>query len=155
MISNPFASAINNAKLGWTADTTVVADKFVEIGRYTVPAGSAICLGYGVQSGMDNAVGRCYIKLIDDTAGDATEEHGLLRLEVRDPQDRPVEVLWEARTEQTGASTTQNLKIPFPEHAAKFGEDWALVLLFKSDAADIIQWDFSKVLFDITIYTAR
>lgn len=149
---NPYRSALTAADL-LDADTACVAGKFVEVGRYTVPAGMAICLGYGGLAGQDQAEGRIYSKL--QKAGPAAVP-GMVRLVLLDPQDRPVETLFEARTEQLETSATDRTQqMPFPEHPAKFGEDWTLSFQLKGDAADTVDVSICTLFMEVTTFTVR
>lgn len=150
---NPQRSALNNTQL-FTADITTIANKYVEVGRYAVPQGMGVALGYGPSGLQDSASGRMYIKMIDDTAGDATEETGMTRIEVRNAQDRFVKLLFEGSSDALSASTTRSEQIPFAEMNEIIGYGYSIVMLFKSAAADVVQYDFSKVQLDVTTYDA-
>ena len=151
-LANPYRSTFRAANFA-TADVTMIANQYVEYGRYTVPAGQGVALGYGALAGQDSAIGRIYMKFIDDTAGDVTPEEGMVRIEIRNPQDRPVKTLFEGRTEALRtliASPASNEMMPFPMMADVITEDFAIVVLFRADAADIIQWDFTVFMMDYT-----
>lgn len=153
MIINPFHSCLTEANLISAASVATTASKWVEIGRYTVPAGTGVAIGYKNLHGMDQAEGRLYFKLRD--AANAVEK-GMIRLELRDPQDRPIEVLKEWRSEQLETSATdRQQQIPLPEHDSVFGEDWSLVFMFKGDATDGLTLANCSILLDTTVYTVR
>lgn len=155
MLINPFPSCLTENDLLSEGTIALLASKWQELGRKVVPAGTAYAIGYGNERGMDNAVGRVYMKIYDDTVTPVAEP-GMVRLELRDPQDRPIETLAEWRTEQLETSATDRQQmIPLPEHVAAFGEDWSLVLMFRPDAADTVVKGNCKILLDVTIYTVR
>lgn len=154
-IKNPYRSQFNAGTLLDDADVTLVASQFVEIGRYTVPAGTGICLGYGGLTGQDNSIGRVYMDLIDDAAGD---EQGLIRIELRNPQDRTEMVLWEGRSEALrtlNATPDFAEMLPFPQMADMATEDWAFVVLMKADAADVLNVSACTVMMDYTVFEVR
>jgi hypothetical protein len=151
-LSNPYRSTFKATDFA-AADVTMVANQYVEYGRYTVKAGQGVALGYGALAGQDSATGRIYAKFIDDTFGDVTVEEGMVRIEIRNPQDRPVKTIFEARTEALRtmvAAPSSDQLIPLPMMADVVTEDFSIVILFKADAADTIQFDFTKMSIDYT-----
>lgn len=153
-IERPFPSTLNKANL-FAADKAVVAGEFVQLGRYTVPAGTAIALGFGALEGQDTAVGRLLIDMKNNAVAPGANIEGLLRLTVRNPQDRPVMILAESRTERVRlGSTDPKLQRPLPWTNAVLTEDFSLVLEFKADAAGTAGSANSTVLVDITTYDA-
>jgi hypothetical protein len=152
MISNAFRGCLTYANLALAANPSLAAGVWAQVGEYTVPDGTAIALGFGAQQGQDQAQGRIYLKMIDDTAGDATEEPGMLRLELRNPRGIPVRTLFESRSEALSASTDRTKQLPFPELNVVATEGWKLALLMKADAADIVQMTKSVAAIDCTFY---
>lgn len=155
MLMNPFRSVLKASDL-LDADTVLSNGKYVELGRYTVPAGTAVAIGYGGNVGQDSAQGRFYADINDDTATPADED-GMLRLVLLDPQERVVETLFECHTSQLRTSATDRTQqLPMPEHPAKFGEDWILALEMKGDAdGDTVKVSVCVLYLDITVYSVR
>jgi hypothetical protein len=152
LLINPFRSVLKATDL-LDADTTLATDKFTEIGRYTVPAGTAVAIGYGGSNGQDSAQGRFYADI--NKAGPADVD-GIVRLVLLDPQERVVETLFECHTAQLRTSATdRSQQLPMPEHPAKFGEDWILALHMKGDAADLVDVSICVLYMDVTVYSVR
>lgn len=151
-LQNAYKSTLNQSIMG--TDPTTVVGQYVEIARYIVVAGQGIALGYGNLAGQSDAIGRIYMKIIDDTAGDVTLEPGMIRIEARNPQDRPIATLFEARTEDLNcnalASPTPADKVSFPMMKDVLTEDFAIVVLLKADAADILDTTDCVMSIDIT-----
>lgn len=124
----------------------------VKIGEYQVQAGEEIAIGYGPFAGQQDAIGRFFAAIYDDTATPAIEP-GQVRLSVWDPQNRPILVLWEGRTETTNMGLTdRSQRVPMPEHNVNLTEDQKLILEFISDAADTIVKASSTIALDCTRY---
>lgn len=148
MATNYFRSAFTKADL--MQGTTIVcsAGQFNRLGVYNVPAGEVVSPGYAGQSGQDNAQGRIYVKLQDATPAVA---NGLLRLSIFSPQDRPIEIIQEWRTETLNTSSTdRSLQVPFAEFDAWISEDKKIVLEFKPDAGVTLTTANCTVLMDTT-----
>lgn len=153
-IDRPFRSTLNKANL-FAADKAVVAGEFVQLGKYTIPAGVAIAPGYGAMEGQDTAAGRILIAMMNNAAAPGVAIEGLLRLSVRNPQDRPVMILWESRTERVRLGATDpKIQVPFPWMNAIATEDFSLVLEFRADAAGTAGSANSTCLVDVTTYDA-
>lgn len=142
-----FRSAFTQADI--IKDSTAVpAGNFVNIGEYKVSAGEEIILGFGQQSGQENAQGRLFGKLQNSTP---TEIKGVLRLVVMTNQDIPLATLFEGRTEALNSSATDRTKqIPFPQMSVGAGQDKKIVLQFKADSASTISLANTTILMDIT-----
>lgn len=151
-ISNPFRGCLTFPDIQGAADPVCAAGEFVQIGCFTVPDGTALALGFGSQEGQESAQGRIYVKLIDDTAGNVTEEPGTLRLELRNPRNIPVRTLFESRTEALSASTTRPDQLPFAQMRQVATEGWKIVALFKADAADTLQRAYCVARIDCTYF---
>lgn len=143
-----FQSTLINADLGF-ADKALTAGQMTRIGEYKVPAGEELSLGAGIYDDLERATGRLYLKV--QTSAPA-EIKGLMRISVYSPQDRPIEILYEGRTELTGASTTRNLQIPMKEHAVNIREDQKLVIEFKADSTATMANAQTSLLMDVTKY---
>jgi hypothetical protein len=154
----------NQVKFTEKYRTTFIATDFMEgttilvpaatptkIGEYQVQAGEAVALGFGVDANQESAVGRLYIELKDDTGTPAVES-GKIRISIQSPQNRYIKTVYEARTEVTGASTTRNLMIPFPEMNEIVTEDKKIVIEFISDATDSLTVASCTMLIDATMY---
>lgn len=155
IVQEKYRSAFTKSEL-ISGDVVCAAGQFNRLGAYVVKAGEAISVGFGNQSGQQNAQGRIYIDLKDNAAAPGANTNGLLRMVAYSPQDRPVEIIWEARTEslRTNSSdrTQQN---PYQEHDLMVPEDKKLVLEFLPDAAVTVGKANSTVLMDITRFTVR
>jgi hypothetical protein len=136
-------------------DVAVITTDFVKLGSgYTVPAQTRVQWGWGSPTEPQNQ-GYMYAKLIDDTAGDATEEEGLLRLISANARETNVFVVWEGRTEELKGDANDKMKrIALPEQVQfpEVGEDSLLILSFLSDAVDNIQPDFCTIRIPATHY---
>lgn len=137
MATNYFRSAFTKAELLNIAATIVCNQgQFNRLGAYNVPAGEVVSPGYAGQSGQSEAQGRIYVKLQDATPAVV---NGLLRLSIFSPQDRPIEIIQEWRTETLLTSATdRTLQVPFPEFDAWITEDKKVVLEFKPDATSTL-----------------
>jgi hypothetical protein len=148
MASNTFRSAFTKADLMQGATIVCALGQFNRLGVYNVQAGELVSPGYAGQSGQDNAQGRLYVKLQDATPAVA---NGLLRLSIFSPQDRPLEIIQEWRTETLNTSATdRSLQVPFPEYDAWISEDKKVVLEFKPDAGVTLTVANCTVLMDVT-----
>lgn len=148
-----FSSAFTKNDL-FKADTvSLVKGEPIRVGERTVQAGEKISIGYGVQSGMDNAVGRIYadFKNSESTPGNV---EGLVRLSVWSPQNRLMKILKEWRTEELRTSSTDRTKqIPLPEHEIEITEDKKLVLEIVADADATLSKANSTLVMSTTIET--
>jgi hypothetical protein len=144
-----FRSAFTEADLIGSATVSVVAGSIIKLGEYKVQAGELLTIGYGEQSGQDNAVGRFYLVLKNASS---TVLNGKVRLSAYSPQNRPLVILGEWRTETlaSGASD-RSLMTPLPENNYWLSEDKKLVLEFISDTTDTVSKANSDILMDITV----
>lgn len=146
-----FRSAFNLANFNSPATVALVAGSIVRLGEYKVQAGELICNGFGEQTGQDNAVGRVFMKLMDTTAT-PVQIHGMVRLSVYSPQNRPLLILSEHRTEiLASGETDRSLQTPYPEDVNWIQEDKKLVLEFIPDTTATFSKANSKVLMDMTV----
>lgn len=146
-----FRSAMTEAHLINSATVSVIAGQFVTVGKYKVEAGELITIGYGQQSGQNNAQGRIFMDFKDDV--DANIQ-GLVRLSVYSPQDRPLVILgeWRSETLRSGA-TDRALKIPLPENFTWLSEDKQLFLELQADVGATLSKANSEILLDTTTET--
>ena len=128
------------------------AGRFNEVGAYTVPAGMAVEVGFGVQSGQDEAQGRIFIDLKPATGS----FDGLVRVQLLDAQKRPLETLFESRTELLRQGATDRTKqISLPEVGAIARENNIIALEVNPDTNATISVAASTILIDTTTYTDR
>jgi hypothetical protein len=152
MLKNPYRSTLNSTNLIAAAAPATVLNQFIELGRYTLPAGVALELGAGVQSGQMDAVGRIYADL--RTAA-AVAVNGMVRLDLVNPQNRVIATLFEGRTDSLRNATLADRRtyIPFPKLNSAIGQDWAIVMKLQGDAAAVTATAAqSTVLVDCTFY---
>lgn len=150
MAKDTFRSAFTKAELIGAA-VLCIAGQFVRLGQYSVQAGELISPGFASQSGQDSAQGRLYVDLKDNTTAPGVSMNGTLRLSIFSPQDRPLEIINEWRTETLRTSVTdRTLQIPLPEFDAWISEDKKIVLEFKSDDGRTISQANSTFIMDLT-----
>jgi hypothetical protein len=132
---------------------TVVCNAGVptKLGEYKVQAGEMIALGYGEQSGLDNAVGRIFADIRDNAASPGASVKGKLRLSVFSPQDRPLQILAELDCDIVNDNETDRTKqTPFPFNKTFISEDKKLVLELIAKTTVTVGKVNSKLLFDTT-----
>lgn len=106
-------ATLANAQLMPAADVTLTQNTFTEAGRYEVPAGVAIVLGYGRLMGQANAEGRAYADIQDALAAQIP---GQIRLDIQDATGRHLGTAWEGFTAELFTSATDlTQQLPFPE----------------------------------------
>lgn len=142
-----FRTALTKADLV-AADTVLVAGQFVKVGERKIEAGELLAIGYGQESGQNNAQGRIFMDL--KTAASAAIA-GTVRLQAYSPQNRPLVILGEWRTEtlSTGAGD-RTKQVPLPEDIYWLSEDKKLVLEFNADAGATLAKTQSTILLDAT-----
>jgi hypothetical protein len=122
-----------------------------KLGEYRVQAGEMIALGYGEQSGLDNAVGRIFADIRDSGTAPGTAVKGKLRLSVFSPQDRPLQILSELDCDIVNDNETDRTKqTPFPFNKTFISEDKKLVLELIAKTTVTVGKTNSKLLFDTT-----
>lgn len=142
-----FRSAFTQNDLIKNASTTCIAGNPIMLGEYVVPAGELVSIGYGLETGQENAQGRVFINL----QATAAAVDGLVRLTAFSPQNRPQEIMREFRTETLRDNATDRTKqIGFPEHPLYISEDKKIVLEFIADVNCTVDKSKSKILMDIT-----
>jgi hypothetical protein len=142
-----FRSAFTKADL-ITADTVLVAGSFMKVGEYKVQAGELVTIGYGQESGQESAQGRIYMDL--KTSASAVI-NGTVRLQVYSPQNRPLYILGEWRTETLSSGAGDRTKqVPLAEAMAWASEDKKIVFEFNSDTAVTLAKAQSTILMDTT-----
>jgi len=145
-MGSEFRSTFTSADMINTS-TACIAGQYNKIGEYKVQAGVNLFLGYGAQSGQENAQGRIYA----DIRTAAISQPGKVRISIVSPQDIPLAVLFEARTEVLNTSATDRTKmIPFPKMDIGASQDKKYVMEFMPDAAATITKANSVMIMDIT-----
>lgn len=142
-----FRSALTKNDL-IAADTVLTAGTFVKLGERKVEAGELLAVGYGAETGQESAQGRVFMDM--KTAASAAIS-GTLRLQVYSPQNRPLVILGEWRTETISTGSGDRTKqIPLPESMYWVSEDKKIVLEFNADAAATVAKAQSTILIDTT-----
>lgn len=147
-----YRSAFTKNDLISGATVPIVLGQYNKLGQYVVSAGETISVGFGQLSGMDNAIGRIY-GILKDSAATPVELKGKLRLSIYSPQDRPMKIVWELRTESLNTSAADRTKqTPLPEGIEEVTEDKKIVLEFLPDAIGngTVSKANSDLIFDIT-----
>jgi hypothetical protein len=144
-----FRSALTANDLISAATVTLTAGQYTKLGEYKVQAGETVEVGFGVLSGMDNAIGRIYALM--QTSAPA-EIKGKLRLQLYSPQDRPLEIIWELRTEALNTSSSDRTKqTPLPECNIVATEDKKIVLEFLPDSTATLTKANCTLIMDTTV----
>jgi hypothetical protein len=142
-----FRSALTKNEL-ITADTACTTGTFTKLGEYKIQAGETVTVGYGQESGQESAQGRIFMDL--KTAASAVIA-GTIRLQVYSPQNRPMVILGEWRTETVSTGSGDRTKqIPLPQNLYWASEDKKIVLEFNPDATATVAKVQSTVLIDTT-----
>ncbi|QHA00531.1 hypothetical protein [Dehalobacter restrictus] len=145
-----FRSAFTESDLIDGATVSVLAGQFVKLGEYQVQAGELVAVGYGAESGQESAQGRIYALLKDGEAVPGII-NGVVRVSIYSPQDRPIEILQEYRTETLNTSSTDRTKqVPLPLINAFVSEDKKIVLEMKADANATLTKANCDLIMDIT-----
>ena len=146
-----FRSALTQNDLIANATTSGIAGQYVKLGERKIEAGEALSIGFGQQSGQESAQGRIFIDVRDNAASPGAVINGTIRLQVYSPQNRPLVILGEWRTEtlRTG-SGDRTKQIPLPEDIYQLTEDKKLVLEYMADAAQTVGKTNTIVLLDTT-----
>jgi hypothetical protein len=147
---NKYRSAFTQADL-MGASTVCAVGVPVKLGEYVVNAKEIIELGYGM-GGQDGALGRLYA---DIKKAGPTSVKGRLRLIIASPQDIPLAVVFEARTEETSfGATDPTQRMPFnaQELLTQVSEDNKIQFWFISDTADTVTKADSSIVMSISRY---
>lgn len=148
-----YRSAFTEADL-IEGNVSVVTGSFIKLGEYKVEAGERIATGYGGHTGQDQAEGRIHLDLETDVAD--TKINGVVRLMAVSPQDHPLEVLSEFRSETLRTNINdRSLQIAFPEHSSMLSEDIKLGLYFKPDTNGTVSQTNTDLIMDITRYRTK
>lgn len=148
-----FRSALTQNDLITNATTAVVAGQFNKLGERKIEAGEELSVGYGQQDGQESAQGRIFADIRDNAASPGAVVPGVFRLQVYSPQNRPMFILGEWRTETLSTGSGDRTKqVPLKEDQYLLTEDKKLVLEFMPDAAATIGKVNTKILLDTTEY---
>lgn len=153
-IKEPRRSVLTKDSLKIFDNRVISSGQFSEIGCYTVPPGMAVEVGFGFQSAQDEAQGRIFIDLRDPGPAPGGEVNGLVRIELLDAQKRPVETLFESRTEllrQGAGDRTKQISLPETDAIAR--ENNNIVIQVMPDSGSTISNINSTILIDATNYT--
>lgn len=155
-LSNPFPTTFAENDFGMgTVDISLSPTKFIEIGSYTIPAGVGIALGHGADQSQSGAIGRMYMSLKDTGTADI---NGVVRLEARNPQGRPVLTLFEGRLESLRSSATDRTQqYPLAMYKSAFTEDHSIAILVKPTVAKTFDPDNANnvIRIDATEFTVH
>lgn len=145
-----FRSALTTTDF-MTGTVVCTAGIFTRIGARTIQAGELLSLGFGQQSGQQDAQGRIFVDIRDNGTSPGVVAPGVVRLSAYTPQDRPLVILAEFRVETLNANTGDRTKqLPFPESIYQLSEDKKLVIEFKPDATVTVSNANTKMVVDIT-----
>jgi len=149
---NPFRGVLLDSDM-LDANAALNTTSFVEVGRYVVPAGIGVSIGYGLSRGQDSAEGRIYADL---NATGSVDVDGVCRLVAIDPREMTVETLFECHSSQLRTSATDRTQqLPFPEHSALLTEDYILSFQMRGSAVATLDASICTLFMDITTYTMR
>jgi hypothetical protein len=145
-----FRSALTTSDF-MTGTVACTQGLFTRLGARTIQAGELLSLGFGTQSGQQDAQGRIFVDVRDNTASPGAIVPGVVRLTVYTPQDRPLVILAEFRVETLNQNSADRTKqLPFPESIYQLSEDKKLVIEFKPDATATVSNTNTKMVIDIT-----
>jgi hypothetical protein len=145
-----FRSALTTSDF-MTGTVACTQGLFTRLGARVIQAGELLSLGFGTQSGQQDAQGRIFVDIRDNTASPGAVVPGVVRLTVYTPQDRPLVILAEFRVETLNQNSADRTKqLPFPESIYQLSEDKKLVVEFKPDATATISNANTKMVIDIT-----
>lgn len=146
-----FRSALTQADLISAATTTVAVGQFNKLGERKIEAGESISIGFGSQSGQEAAQGRIFMDIRDSGVSPGAQIKGTVRLQVYSPQNRPLVILGEWRTETLASGSGDRTKqVPLPEDIYSITEDKKIVLEFMPDAAATVGKTNTIILLDTT-----
>jgi hypothetical protein len=149
-INEFFRAAFTKDDLIDTSTVATITGQYVRLGTYVVTAGEIVAVGYGRESGQENAQGRIYGQF-KDGQGTPALIPGTVRLSIYSAQDRPMEIMHEFRTETLDTSSTDRTKqIPFPVYNGFVSEDKKIVLEFKADTGATLTRANCTLILDVT-----
>jgi hypothetical protein len=132
-------------------DVVVVANQYQKIGEVIIPAGLYKSLGFGSSQSQADAIGRLFVKMMDNSTAPGLEVTGRFRVQVFTPQDRPYILVNEWPTSATSQGQTDRTKqIPNPESTYAAGKDYKFVFEFRPSRACTISKSQSFIQIDTT-----
>lgn len=145
-----FRSALTTTDF-MTGTVSCASGIFTRLGARTIQAGELLSLGFGSQSGQQDAQGRIFIDVRDNGTAPGAVVPGVVRISAYTPQDRPLVILSEFRVETLNQNTSDRTKqLPFPESIYQLSEDKKLVIEFKPDSTATVSDTNTKMVIDIT-----
>ena len=137
------------------ATVVLIKNEWKEIGKVTVPADQLIGLGYGDLGAQDSAMGRLFVKLMDN-AGTPVAVTGQFRIMITSSNDlplgsRPVLIDYDLATTSLGATSRAD-RLPLPFTGIMLSKDKVFKFLVKNNAssAQTLVLANSSVEIDIT-----
>ena len=155
-IKEPRRSVLTKDSLFMFGDKPLIPGQFTEIGCYTVRPGIAVEVGFGFQSAQDEAQGRIFIDLRQPGVAPGAEINGLVRIELLDAQKRPIETLFESRTEllrQGAGDRTKQISLPETDAIARENKNIVVQVMPDPGTGTSISSENSTILIDATNYT--
>jgi hypothetical protein len=139
-----------------SADVACTAGVFTKLGAYTIQAGELVSLGYGANESQEGSPGRVYFDIRDNGTSPGVVKDGVIRISVWSPQDRPLKVLAEFRTETLRTDkVNRTLQVPFPSSGFPFvTKDKKIVIEYKADTTATISATNSFIIMDVTLGVA-
>jgi hypothetical protein len=146
-----YRGSLSEEEMIGAATVTCLKGVPTRLGEYKVQAGQVIALGFGEQSGLDNAIGRIFMDIRDNAASPGAIVKGKVRLAIYTPQDRFQQNLGEWDIDILNDNSTDRTKqTPFPFNKTFLTEDKKLVLELIAKADVTVGKTNSRVLFDTT-----
>lgn len=148
VVKDTFGSAITESVI--IADTIALTPtSFQKVGEEVINAKELLSVGYGQQSGQDNAQGRIYMDLQD---GAAAAIDGKVRLSIYNPQERNMNILREFNLKTLKTDLADRTKqIAFPDNTNTWiTEDNKLVIEVMANANVTLTKANCTILFDVT-----
>lgn len=147
-----FRSALTQSDLISASTVSVVVGQYNKLGERIIQAGELMTLGFGSQAGQESAQGRLFIDIRDNGVSPGAQLKGTVRLQVYSPQNRPLRILGEWRTETVSSgSGNRTLQVPFPVGHVWASEDKKIVLEFLPDAAGTVGKTNTVITIDNTV----
>lgn len=154
-VGTPFPQTLNKTSFTGiaTADQTVTAGQYGQIGYYTVKAQQMATFGIGNLKDNAENQGKCYISLYNTT--DTAAIAGWIRLVQKDANQLSLDPVLEQRSEILAMNSTDPTKWErLLEHQVWAKEDSLLSLEVKLDGsgAKVIDYESAVIRIDATIY---
>lgn len=136
----------------FAADKAVTAGQFNLLGEYTLNPGQVVILGFGTLDGQQDADGRIYVDIKDNSAAPGVNLDGVLQICYYDANDHLMYTMQEYRTETLRTNNSDRTKqIPFPEADKGISAFKSIKIFFKPDATGkTVSATNSSLIMDIT-----